>query len=110
MNPPRLQTPSRGLPSLTPIHSEPSTIAKVKSMPHSRCLRFILWVLSVFLTSMTGMALADDTTPTALKKGDMIIFLGDSITAGGAGPNGYVALIKKALTEKHKDLGIEVVG
>jgi isoamyl acetate esterase len=45
-----------------------------------------------------------------LKKGERIVFLGDSITAGGAGPRGYVTLIKNALLEKQKDLGIQIVG
>src|SRR5207302_3527654 len=35
---------------------------------------------------------------------------GDSITQGGVAPKGYVTLIKNALGEKHKDLGIEVIG
>src|SRR5882724_12107261 len=45
-----------------------------------------------------------------LAKGDRIIFLGDSITEGGVGERGYVTLIKNALAEKQKDLGIEVIG
>ncbi len=45
-----------------------------------------------------------------LKKGEKIVFLGDSITAGGVSPKGYVTLIKNTLTEKHKDLGVEIVG
>src|SRR5258708_18554969 len=45
-----------------------------------------------------------------LKKGDRIIFLGDSITQAGVGEKGYVTLIKNTLAEKHKDLGIEVIG
>jgi lysophospholipase L1-like esterase len=45
-----------------------------------------------------------------LAKGDRIVFLGDSITAAGVSPKGYVTLIKNALAEKHKDLGIEVIG
>ncbi|MFO0825139.1 MAG: SGNH/GDSL hydrolase family protein [Gemmataceae bacterium] len=45
-----------------------------------------------------------------LKKDDKIVFLGDSITAGGVRPKGYVTLIKEALAEKHKDLGIEIIG
>jgi lysophospholipase L1-like esterase len=45
-----------------------------------------------------------------LKKGERIIFLGDSITAGGVSPKGYVTLIKNSLNEKHKDLGIEIIG
>jgi lysophospholipase L1-like esterase len=56
-----------------------------------------------------GSALAADGDPVLLKKGDKIVFLGDSITQGGGGPKGYVTLIKNALAEKHKDLGIEVI-
>src|SRR5262245_47016925 len=52
---------------------------------------------------------AADPTVT-LKKGDRIVFLGDSITQGGVGPKGYVTLIDKALQEKQKALGIEIVG
>ncbi len=45
-----------------------------------------------------------------LAKGDRIVFLGDSITQAGVGAKGYVTLIKNALAEKQKDLGIEVIG
>jgi isoamyl acetate esterase len=55
------------------------------------------------------LAAADAESPS-LNKGDKIVFLGDSITAGGVGPKGYVTLIKNALNDKHKDLGIEIVG
>ena len=46
----------------------------------------------------------------ALKKGERIVFVGDSITFFGALPRGYVANVRTALAEKHKDLGIEVQG
>lgn len=46
----------------------------------------------------------------ALKKGDRIVFLGDSITQGGVSPRGYVTLIRKSLADKHGDLGIEIIG
>src|SRR4051794_20516518 len=52
---------------------------------------------------------ADEKSP-ALKKGDRIVFLGDSITAGGVSPKGYVTVIKNALKEGHPDLEIEVLG
>jgi lysophospholipase L1-like esterase len=58
---------------------------------------------------VSAVARADDQ-PLHLKKGERIIFLGDSITQAGAGPKGYVTLIRTALTERHKDLGIEVIG
>jgi len=62
---------------------------------------------------LTALALCAPSSACAaepLKKGEKIVFLGDSITAGGVSPKGYVTLIKSALTEKHKDLGIEIVG
>lgn len=46
----------------------------------------------------------------ALKKGDRIVFLGDSITQAGVNEKGYVTLIKKSLAENQKDLEIEVLG
>jgi len=48
--------------------------------------------------------------PLALKKGDRIVFLGDSITAGGVGAQGYITVMKNTLNEKQKDLAIELVG
>jgi lysophospholipase L1-like esterase len=46
----------------------------------------------------------------ALKQGERIVFLGDSITQGGVSPKGYVTVIKNTLAEKHPDLGIEIIG
>jgi lysophospholipase L1-like esterase len=51
-----------------------------------------------------------DTDSVPLRKGDRIVFLGDSITEQGAQRNGYVALVKKELTEKHKDLNLDILG
>ena len=51
---------------------------------------------------------ADD--PPALKKGEKIVFLGDSITAGGVSSKGYDTLVKHALAERRKELGVEVIG
>lgn len=66
-------------------------------------------ILAAFAAALlAGHAGAD--APAGLKKGDRIVFLGDSITAGGVAPKGYVTMIKTALAEKHKDLGVEVVG
>src|SRR4051794_34706718 len=65
-------------------------------------------LIPTLLLALAAPAAADDTPP--LKKGERIIFLGDSITEAGVGPKGYVTLIKKRLAEKHEDLGIEVIG
>jgi isoamyl acetate esterase len=59
---------------------------------------------------LSGTTLADEKDAPSLKKGETIVFLGDSITQGGVAPKGYVTLIKKSLAEKHKDLGITVIG
>jgi lysophospholipase L1-like esterase len=45
-----------------------------------------------------------------LKKGERIVFLGDSITQAGAGKGGYVTLVRDTLEVKHKELDIEVIG
>jgi lysophospholipase L1-like esterase len=68
---------------------------------------------SHLLAAVTAFALvasarADDPPP--LKKGERIVFLGDSITQAGVRPKGYVTLVKQALAEKHKDLSVEVIG
>lgn len=71
-----------------------------------RLFRFNLLALAVFIVSTSVMAVE----PVSLKKGEKIIFLGDSITAGGVSAKGYVTLIRKELTEKYKDLEIQVIG
>src|SRR5262245_7846628 len=43
-----------------------------------------------------------------LKKGDHILFYGDSLTERARGPNGWVTIVRETLKEKHPDLGIEV--
>ncbi len=63
---------------------------------------------AVFALCACPVSAAD--APPALAKGDRIVFLGDSITQAGVGKTGYVTLIKNELNEKHKDLGIEVIG
>lgn len=68
----------------------------------------ILLATALVLTFLAPLRAADDTVP--LKKGDRIVFLGDSITQAAGGPNGYITFIKKVLDdEQHKDLGIETV-
>ncbi len=43
-------------------------------------------------------------------KGPRIVFLGDSITEAGAAPDGYVTLVRQALTKDHPTLHAEVIG
>jgi len=71
----------------------------------ARCCLMTTFILA----SAAVFARAADPTPIQLAKGDKIVFFGDSITAGGGGPDGYLTVIKKVLDEKHKDLGIEII-
>ncbi len=66
-------------------------------------------VLACAACLAASLPAAAQAPAVTLKKGDRVVFLGDSITQGGGGPKGYVTLIKKALAEKHPDLGIEVL-
>jgi lysophospholipase L1-like esterase len=65
---------------------------------------FVAAVLGAF--SMANTALAGE----ALKKGERIVFLGDSITQAGAGEGGYVTIIKETLAKEHADIEAEVIG
>lgn len=65
---------------------------------------------SLGIVAMAGMFLAEGTSLAELKQGERVVFLGDSITQAGAGPGGYVTLVREALEKVHKDLGVEVIG
>ena len=64
---------------------------------------FAIFVVIVILTSCAG-------GPMTLRKGERIIFLGDSITQQGIGPTGYVTLVRKELSARYPGLGIEIIG
>ncbi len=54
-------------------------------------------------------AMAADASP-ALKQGDRIVFLGDSITAGAVKTNGYITRIRQSLDAAVPALGVETIG
>ncbi|MBC7855112.1 MAG: Dabb family protein [Pirellulaceae bacterium] len=62
------------------------------------------------LAAMTALVLSAGNAAAELRKGDRVVFLGDSITEAGAGPGGYVTLVREALDKEQKDLGVEVIG
>src|SRR5215468_1561682 len=81
-----------------------------------RCLS--LTVLTLIALGSTRVVAEDDPAAkqVELKKGDRIIFFGDSLTAlaGVDGPKekgvtrGYVRVFRDAIRERHKDKDIEV--
>jgi lysophospholipase L1-like esterase len=72
--------------------------------------RLATFLVSVFIAAAAASAAFADPSPIALKKGDRIVFLGDSITAGGNGGKGYIQVIRGHLADKKKDLAIECIG
>ena len=74
------------------------TIHKPSSIRDRRA--FAAPVLAL-LSLCSGMAFAEPM----VKTGDRVVFLGDSITAQGTSPHGYITLVEKGL----KHLGISIV-
>lgn len=83
----------------------------------SNLLLQTLLVGGLFATSASVRAADEDpaTRQVTLKKGDRIVFFGDSLTylAGKEEPvksvsKGYVRIVRETLQEKHKDKDIEV--
>ena len=72
-------------------------------------IRRLVFPLAAVCTLAAISAPAADDQSVKLQKGDIIVFLGDSITQGGGGESGYITLFSKALEKHHKDLGIDVV-
>ena len=79
--------------------------------------RTLVLVVIYGVILLSRSAAADDlsTAQVALKKGDRIIFFGDSLTELGGKEEpkkfvtkGYVRLVREKLQESHKDLNIEV--
>jgi isoamyl acetate esterase len=68
---------------------------------------FIRCFALLALSAVAIPAQADDAIP--LKKGEKIVFLGDSITAAGGGAKGYITVIKNALAAQHKDLEVQLI-
>ena len=68
---------------------------------------------ALVLVTVTPIMAADTSAAAAgaaaLKKGDRIVFLGDSITAGGGGATGYITFIKNALEANAKDFGVKTL-
>lgn len=75
----------------------------------TRTWRFDVNALLALLLGLTmhNLAVAADRP---LGKGERIVFLGDSITQAGAGPGGYVTLVKEQFAKQHPDLDTEIIG
>ncbi|HEV3025223.1 MAG TPA: GDSL-type esterase/lipase family protein [Pirellulales bacterium] len=68
------------------------------------------WALAFGALASMFVRPASSVAAEPLAKGERIMFLGDSITEAGAGPGGYVTLIKEAIDERLAGQGIDIIG
>jgi lysophospholipase L1-like esterase len=75
-----------------------------------RCLISIPAAILLTLPAAASSAAPDPTAAiVTLKKGDRILFFGDSLTALALGPKGYVSLVRDTLKKKHPNLSLEIL-
>lgn len=67
-------------------------------------LRNILTITMAALCLVAPNALSGEKKTAAVKDGDKIAFMGDSITAGGARKNGYITFVMDALNKERNNL------
>ena len=65
-------------------------------------LKLIIFILLAVNTSMAESSIN-------LRESERIVFFGDSLTAGGAGPVGWVTLVSEALKKKHPQKKLEFI-
>ncbi len=72
------------------------------------------WLFQQRLPSLEERTLSGFTALTSahtpLRKGERIVFLGDSLTAAGVAPDGYITMLDEALEERRPDLGVHCIG
>lgn len=61
------------------------------------------------LFAQANAALAQ-TDASQARSGQRIVFFGDSITQAGAGPGGYVTLVRETIEQHHPDADVEIIG
>lgn len=71
-----------------------------------RLIRVALAVCVIAAFACDGIAAAKQS----LVKDDVVVFLGDSITAAGVRPDGYVTLTGQGIAKAYPELGVKVVG
>lgn len=69
--------------------------------------RFRIVIICVSCSFINGCTSSDQQV---LRKNDTIIFLGDSITAAGVKPDGYVTLLSESIVNAYPNMGVKVIG
>jgi lysophospholipase L1-like esterase len=73
-------------------------------------VKLALWVAAGLLLLARPAAAAEQDSALAVKSGETIAFMGDSITAGGVKPGGYVTLVMETLKNEGLDVALIPAG
>ena len=71
--------------------------------------RLLSAILLASLVDLSMVSAAEPAKPVSLRKGDHVIFLGDSITAYADAPHSWVGMVRAKVGEAHKDYGLRVL-
>ncbi|MDA0811892.1 MAG: GDSL-type esterase/lipase family protein [Verrucomicrobia bacterium] len=95
------EVPGRGHDSWVPAYSDNSN-------------HLLTWMFQQRLASIDQRPLAGiealGSAHSPLAKGERIVFLGDSLTAAGVGPDGYITLLQNELNKRRPDLDARLIG
>lgn len=81
------------------------SLAKVFAMS-----RFFSAALAFFALGVALMIGSPAKGEDKLAAGDKLVFLGDSITQAGAGPDGYIKIFETELAKQHPSTKVDVIG
>ena len=101
------------VPSPTVVRYAWSMNAESANLYNKEGLPASIFTTEAEIPSEAGAVAPSKAKPVAeksLKKGDRIVFLGDSITQMGVKQDGYVTLTSQAIAKAFPDMGIEVIG
>ncbi|MGK0187088.1 MAG: lysophospholipase L1-like esterase/poly(3-hydroxybutyrate) depolymerase [Verrucomicrobiales bacterium] len=103
---------SGGLPRYTevPGRGHDSWVPAYKDNNH----QLLSWMFQQRRSSINDQAMpgaeALGSAHSPLEKGERIVFLGDSLTAAGVGPDGYISVLQQEIDKRRPDLDVHMIG
>lgn len=95
------EVPARGHDSWVPAYNDNNN-------------HLLTWMFQQRSRSINDRSLAGPealgSAHSPLKKGERIVFLGDSLTAAGAGPDGYITVLQREIDSRRPDLDTHLIG
>ena len=95
------EVPARGHDSWVPAYNDNNN-------------HLLTWMFQQRSRSINDRSLAGPealgSAHSPLKKGERIVFLGESLTAAGAGPDGYITVLQREIDSRRPDLDTHLIG